>query len=131
MRRGACALILNLARRQLGPVSWANAFEALLEARGVKTGQGERNDQTSTSVVEVAKEAGVHPNTARNRLKLARELEPYPETAEKVDRRETRASARPARGGWGERAGPRLFYPPAGRSRTTIPAFTQACEVCA
>jgi hypothetical protein len=35
---------------------------------------------------EVAKEAGVSPATAERRLKLARDLEPYPETAAKVDR---------------------------------------------
>jgi transcriptional regulator len=70
-------------------VAWAKAFADLLEARGVKTGSGARNDATSTMNVEVvAKEAGVHPNTARNRLRLAEDLEPYPETAAKVDRGE-------------------------------------------
>ena len=106
--------------RQLGPVSWANAFQALLEARGVKTGSGARNDSTGLTVSQVAREAGVSKPTAERRMKLARDLAPYPETAAKVDRGEITVIERPARGGWGERAGPRIFYPPEGaRPRTT------------
>lgn len=82
------ALTLNLARRQLGPVSWAKAFEELLEVQGVKTGSGARNDQTSRTVREVAREQGVSEDTAGRRLKLARDLEDHPEVADAVDRGE-------------------------------------------
>ena len=68
---------LNLARRQLGPVAWAKASEALLDARGVKTGRGQ-NQHSTANVESVAREAGVHPNTASNRLKLARALKVEP-----------------------------------------------------
>ncbi|MDP9481421.1 MAG: hypothetical protein M3R38_38115, partial [Actinomycetota bacterium] len=86
------ALTLNLARRQLGPVSWAYAFKALLDARGFKLGQGANNQHTVSGTVadaldELPREK-VHERTARRRLKLAEKLEPYPETAEKVDRGE-------------------------------------------
>ncbi len=79
-------------RRQLGPVSWANAFKALMEARGVKKGRGTSNQHTraSVTVTEAAREAGVSPKTAERRVKLAEELEPYPETAQKVDRGEVK-----------------------------------------
>ena len=49
----------------------------LLKARGVKTVRG-HNQHSTANVESVAREAGVHSNTARNRLKLARDLEPYP-----------------------------------------------------
>ncbi len=61
-------------------------FAALLEARGVERRDGPKGkDNNSVTVTEIATEAGVHPNTARNRMKLADDLEPYPDTAEKVD----------------------------------------------
>ncbi len=71
-------------------MAWARAFEQLLEAKGVRRGRGgdRRSDEAKSSptFVHEAKEFDVHPDTARNRLKLARDLEPYPETTEKVDR---------------------------------------------
>lgn len=82
------ALTLNLTRRQLGPKSWGDAFRELLETRGVKTGSGARNDSTSATVAEVAKERGVSERTARNRMNLAEDLKDYPEVAEQVDRGE-------------------------------------------
>lgn len=74
-----------LARRQMGPVTWGEWFTALLERKGTKTGQGSRNDQTSTSVVEVAEQQGVHPNTARNRMALADALRDRPQLRAWVD----------------------------------------------
>ncbi len=54
----------NPQRAVEGPLllEWREAPKgSLLEARGVKTGQGERNDKgTSGTVREVAREAGVH-----------------------------------------------------------------------
>jgi ParB-like chromosome segregation protein Spo0J len=40
-------LKLNLLRRQLGPIAWAEAFRKLAANRGVLLGQGQRNDRTS------------------------------------------------------------------------------------
>lgn len=82
------ALTLNLTRRQLGPKSWGDSFRELLETRGVKTGSGARNDSTSATVAEVAKERGVSERTARNRMNLAEDLKDYPDVAEQVDRGE-------------------------------------------
>ncbi len=83
------ALTLNLARRQLGQASWGKAFETLLEVRGVKTTRGPKEREgNSATVAEIAKEAGVSERTARNRMKLARDLEDHPEIAEQVDRGE-------------------------------------------
>ncbi len=59
-------------------------------ARGIKTGRGARNDATSRTVREVAEGLGVSEDTATRRLNLARALEPYPETAAKVDRGEVK-----------------------------------------
>ncbi len=68
--------------RQLGPVSWAKAFGALLEALGVKTGSGKGDPSgKAVTVTALAEGTGVAPATARNRLKLAKDLEPYPDTA--------------------------------------------------
>ena len=57
--RRECALVLNLLRRQMGPVAWANAFRQLCEERGVGLGTGARNDLTSDTVSEVAQEQGL------------------------------------------------------------------------
>jgi site-specific DNA-methyltransferase (adenine-specific) len=70
---------LNLARRHLDPIRWAEAFEVLLEARGIRRGQGARNDEiTSATVAEVADEVGVPDRTARHRLALLDRLEELP-----------------------------------------------------
>ncbi len=84
------------------PVAWGRMFERLRRVRGVSSGQGARNDLTSELDSEVASlaseqgarndltsatdaevnnlavEQGVPERTARNRLKLARELADYP-----------------------------------------------------
>jgi len=79
------ALKLNILRRHLGPVSWANAFRQLCEVRGIRLGQGARNDTTSDTVSEVAQELGVSDRTAERRLALADTLATYPDLAAKVD----------------------------------------------
>ncbi len=76
---------LNLARRQLGPVAWARMFAALKEARGIKAGRGQNQGEHSATVAELAAEVGVPLRTAERRTKLAEDLEPYPDTAQRVD----------------------------------------------
>lgn len=67
------AIKMNLARRHLDPVRWGQAFALLLLERGIATGQGSRNDlSTSATVAEVAQELGVPERTAYHRLKLAK-----------------------------------------------------------
>ena len=79
-------LKLNLLRRHMGPIAWAEAFKHLLELRGVERGQGVRNDlATSATVAEVAEELGVKERTARSRLALAEELADQPDLVAKVD----------------------------------------------
>ncbi len=76
----------DLARWHMGPVSWGEAFNALLDLEGVKRSRGPKaEDDNSTTVVELAEEQGVHPNTARTRSKLADKLKPYPTLLEWVD----------------------------------------------
>ena len=87
-------LKLNLLRRHLGPVAWASAFRRLVESRGLRLGQGQRNDRraaTSDTVAEVARELGVEPRTARRRLQIAHKLEGHPDLAERVDHGELEA----------------------------------------
>jgi hypothetical protein len=79
-------LVLNIVRRQLGPVAWGRAFDRLLAVRGVQSGSGARNDQsTSLTVSEVAEELGVPASTARRRRQLARDLEDRPDLGDRVD----------------------------------------------
>jgi DNA modification methylase len=74
------AIKINLARRHLDPLRWGQLFKRLLEVRGVRTGQGVRNDRsrTSATVAEVAREIGVPPDTAEKRLRQARHYEALP-----------------------------------------------------
>lgn len=84
------ALRLNLLRRHLGPIAWAEAFRRLAEVRGVRLGRGgdRRSRSTDTMAVDLAKELGVSPRTARRRLRLADNLAGHPDIAAKVDRGE-------------------------------------------
>jgi hypothetical protein len=80
------AIALNIVRRQMGPVRWAEAFEQLLQVRGVKRGSGSRNDKrTCATVAQVAGELGVLKRTAYYRLELADALRKEPDLAAKVD----------------------------------------------
>lgn len=54
-------------------LTWAGAFEQLLEARGLKRGQGS-NQGLSAILPDVAAELGVPERTARKRLEWADEL---------------------------------------------------------
>lgn len=83
------ALRLNLLRRQLGPITWAQAFQRLCELRGIRLGQGgDRRSTDSVSVGradELARELGVTARTARRWTALAAELKPHPDLAGAVD----------------------------------------------
>ncbi len=88
------ALILNLLRRQLGPIAWAHAFEQLLTTRGIERGSGARNDlATSANVAQVAAELGVSSRTAFRRLALADQLADHPDLARRVDHGELHHAA--------------------------------------
>ncbi len=82
---------LNLCRRHLDPWQWGQAFKKLLEVKGVKTGQGARNDKaTCESVSQVAAELGVERRTAYNRMRQADQYDELePGEREKVDRHES------------------------------------------
>ena len=83
------ALRLNLLRRHLGPVSWAQAFRSLAEVRGLGDrlgGPGGRPAGNADSVAALAGELGVPPRTARRRLRLADALAEHPDLAAAVDR---------------------------------------------
>jgi N6-adenosine-specific RNA methylase IME4 len=73
---------INLARRQLEAIRWGRAFALLLEERGIKNGQGARNDHTSATVAEVAAEVGVPERTARARVAQARKYDEVKAAAE-------------------------------------------------
>jgi N6-adenosine-specific RNA methylase IME4/ParB-like chromosome segregation protein Spo0J len=77
-------LKMNLLRRQLDELSWADAFGRLARLRGVELGRGARNDRTSATVADVAAEVGVPERTARHRLQVAKLLTGDPELAERV-----------------------------------------------
>ena len=89
------ALRLNLLRRHLGPVAWADAFRALAETRGLGErlgGSGGRPSGNADSVTALAVELGVSPRTARRRLRLADQLTAHPDLAAAVDRGDLAAS---------------------------------------
>jgi len=88
------ALKLNILRRHLGPVSWANAFRQLCEVRGAgrPIEVSNRNDNCKT-VLQLSRELGVTRQTAYNRLELALVLAPFPDLAAKVDRSEKSAKS--------------------------------------
>lgn len=61
--RHEIALLLNLLRRQLGPISWAEAFERLAETRGISS----TGKHQEVSYAKLAQEVGVKPRTAHRR----------------------------------------------------------------
>jgi len=78
-------LKLNLLRRHLGPVAWAESFTRLAELRGVRLDrQGRQKAKTDTMAV-LAAEAGVSERTARRKLAVARALSAHPDLAAQVD----------------------------------------------
>jgi site-specific DNA-methyltransferase (adenine-specific) len=84
------ALRLNILRRHLGPVAWAQAFRQLAEVRGVadRIGKAGRPIGNADTVSALSRELGVEPRTARRRLRLADKLADHPELAARVDRGE-------------------------------------------
>lgn len=69
--RTAHVIALNLKRRHLDPVTWAEFFKRYAEARGVRLGSG-KGDPTgkAASAAALAGELGVAPRTVRSRLAL-------------------------------------------------------------
>ena len=97
------ALCVNLIRRQMGPIVWAHAFEALANERGIRLGEGGDRKSPDTvsgdSAEKLAEELGVKARTARRRCKLAEDLANDPDLAAKVDsgEMETKRALRVAR----------------------------------
>jgi ParB-like chromosome segregation protein Spo0J len=88
------ALKLNILRRHINPLIWAEAFDQLLKVRGIKRGQGARNDNgTSATVAQVAEELGASRRTAFRRLRIKNALAAHPELTAKVRRGELRLPA--------------------------------------
>lgn len=88
------ALVLNLLRRHMGAITWAEAFKKLARARGLAdrlVSSAGRPQNNADTVSALSQEIGVNPRTARRRLKLAADLAPHPDLAEKVDRHEMEA----------------------------------------
>lgn len=87
------ALRLNLLRRHMGPVAWADAFRRLAESRGVadRIGTPGRPAKNADTLSALSRELGVEPRTARRRLRLAEKLADHPDLAAKVDRGEVDA----------------------------------------
>lgn len=83
------ALRLNMLRRQLGPLTWAQAFGQLASLRGIRFGTGgDRRSAASAAagrLSDLACELGVSPRTARRRLALAGELTAHPDLSSAVD----------------------------------------------
>src|SRR5205085_209752 len=83
------ALMLNVLRRPIGPVLWAQAFTRLAELRGIRLGGGGDRRSADAGVAgradELAAEFGLSPRTARRRLRLAAELEQHPDLSDAVD----------------------------------------------
>jgi ParB-like chromosome segregation protein Spo0J len=79
------AFIVNMCRRHLGPVQWAEAFKRLAEARGVQLGKrGRKPNGNSVTVTELAAEVGVSQSTARRRLRDAGRLDGHSDLVEQV-----------------------------------------------
>ena len=78
-------LKVNLLRRHLGPVSWADSFTRLAAERHVEVGKPGRHNAKGDTVSSLAEEVGVNLRTVQRRLRVAKELAPHPELAAKVD----------------------------------------------
>ncbi len=76
-------LKLNIARRHLDPLRWGAAFKALLELRGVRTGQGAQKEETATVAV-LAGELAVSERTARYRKRLHDDYEALPDEYQSI-----------------------------------------------
>jgi SAM-dependent methyltransferase len=80
------ALRMNLLRRHLGPVEWAEAFRRLAEIRGVALGgKGGRPVGNRDTMSQLAAELGVATRTAQRRLRLSDKLAGHPEIVRLLD----------------------------------------------
>ncbi len=75
----AHVIMLNLARRHLGPIEWGQAFGKLLATKGVDRGKGANQGELSATVAECAESLGVRARTARHRMKQADDFEALPD----------------------------------------------------
>ena len=90
------AIKLNLLRRHLGPIAWAEAFRELCRVRGVRLGSGAQKQngngkatasrKETATIAALAQELGVAPRTARWRIQIATKLADQPDLADRVDR---------------------------------------------
>ncbi len=69
---------LNLCRRHLEGWRWGEWFEQLLEVKGVDCNSGQRNDLTGATLAQVSEEVGVPVDTAKKRLRAARNKRALP-----------------------------------------------------
>lgn len=97
--REAYALAINLVRRRLSDRQYGEMFQKIVELRGGRFGQGSGNQHTTASgtvpeAEQVAKEQGIHIDTARRRMALARELDSYPEMGRQFDRAQETAAGK-------------------------------------
>lgn len=84
-------LKINLLRRHMDEVTWAEAFRRLADARGVelgKRGPKPKGKAKTATVAELAAEVGVNERTARHRLQTEEVLRTEPELEEKVRAKE-------------------------------------------
>lgn len=80
------ALALNLKRRHLGQIAWAEAFRLLAQEHGVELGgKGGRPAANRATVARLAEEVGVPVRTAQYRLSIERSLADRPDLAAAVD----------------------------------------------
>jgi len=57
-----------ILRRHMDSITWAEAFEKLIEAKGINPKPGRRWDSISATVATLAKQVGVPEHTARTRF---------------------------------------------------------------
>jgi ParB-like chromosome segregation protein Spo0J/plasmid stabilization system protein ParE len=79
------ALILNVLRRQMGPLAWAESFRKLAAARGVELGRSGRQKAKTDTMAALAAEVGVAPRTARRRLGESDKVRGYPDLVAAVE----------------------------------------------
>jgi site-specific DNA-methyltransferase (adenine-specific) len=87
--RNEHAIVLNLLRRQMGPITWAQVFTELCKVRGARLGEGAGRphaDDNCATVAQIAEELGVPKRTAYRRLALADDLAEHPDLAARVDK---------------------------------------------
>jgi hypothetical protein len=118
--------LANLCRRHLADWQWGKAFKQLCEQKGARLGQGARNDKTSATVAEVAKEIGIPTRTAERRVKAAETFESLPDDLKEVVKADRATKAwRLAKLGWTQAEIATLF----GVDQRTISLDTKNCHL--